>query len=72
MMMAPVPLIRRNHVIKKLRQAGAVSPETAVTFAAAGIINPGGFRRVTEVMLRRGLLGQTGDRFYLRNNMKGK
>lgn len=64
--MAAVPLLRRNYVIRKLRKCGAFSPEAAVTFRQAGIINPNGFQRVTGVMLRRGLLGQAGDRFYLR------
>lgn len=63
--MVSPPLIRRNYVIRKLRKCGALSPETAVTFQQAGIINPNGFRRVTRMMVRRGLLGQVEDRFYL-------
>lgn len=65
-MFAPVPLIRRNHVMDRLRKAGALSPETAVTFREAGVINPNGFRRVTSMMIRTGLLGQAGERYYLR------
>lgn len=65
-MFAPVPLIRRNHIIDRLRKAGALSPETAVTFREAGVINPDGFRRVTGMMIRTGLLGQAGERYYLR------
>lgn len=38
--MALPPLIRRNDGICKLRKCGALSPETAVTFQQAGIINP--------------------------------
>lgn len=64
-MAVPVPLIRRNYIIRKLRRAGAVSPQTAVTFKEAGIINPSWFPMVTEVMLGRGLLGQAGERYYL-------
>lgn len=63
--MVPVPLIRRNYVLNKLRKAGAVSPETAVTFGEAGIINPTGFPGVTRMMIRTGLLGQAGDKYYL-------
>lgn len=63
--MVSPPLIRRNYVIRKLRKCGALSPETAVTFQQAGIFNPNGFRRVTRMMVRRGLLGQVEDRFYL-------
>lgn len=63
--MVSPPLIRRKYVIRKLRKCGALSPETAVTFQQAGIISPNGFRRVTRMMVRRGLLGQVEDRFYL-------
>lgn len=64
-MFAPVPLIRRNHVMDRLRKAGALSRETAVTFREAGVINPDGFRRVTRMMIKTGLLGQAADRYYL-------
>ena len=63
-MAVPVPLIRRNYVLKKLRKAGAVSPETAVTFSEAGIFNPTWFPGVTRMMIRTGLLGQVGDKYY--------
>ncbi len=63
--MALLPLIRRNYVIRKLRKCRALSPETAVTFQQAGIINPNGFQRVTRVMLKRGTLAAVGDRYYL-------
>ena len=63
--MVSQPLIRRNYVIRKLRKCGVLSPETAVTFQQAGIINPNGFRRVTRVMLKRGTLAVVGYRYYL-------
>lgn len=64
-MMAPVPLIRRNYIVDKLRRTGAYSPETAVTFQEAGVINPTWFPGVVRAMLRRGALCQVGDKFYL-------
>lgn len=63
--MVPVPLIRRNYVIRKLRECGALSPAIAVTFRQAGIINPNGFQRVTQIMRKRGTLAAVGDRYYL-------
>lgn len=63
--MVSPPLIRRKYVIRKLRRCGALPPETAVTFQQAGIISPNGFRRVTRMMVRRALLAQVEDRFYL-------
>ena len=60
----PIPLIRRNLIVSKLRESGAVSPETAKTFAEAGVINPNGFSRITEVMLKRGTIKKTADGKY--------
>lgn len=63
--MVPVPLIRRNYVRNKLRKAGALSPETAVTLKQAGVINPTWFPQVTKRMVKSGLLAQAGEKFYL-------
>ena len=64
-MFAPVPLIRQTHIQKKLRRAGALSPATAVTFQEAGVLNPTWFPAVTRAMLRKGILAQIGDKYYL-------
>lgn len=63
--MVSPPLIRRNYVIRKLRECGAVSPQTAVTFQEAGIFNPNGFQGVTWRMVKRGMLAQVGEKFYV-------
>lgn len=60
----PIPLIRRNLIVNKLRKCGAVSAETAKTFAEAGVINPNGFNRITEVMLKKGIIKKTDDGKY--------
>lgn len=65
MFVAPVPLIRRNYIIKKLRKCKAFSSETAVTFEEAGIINPHMFKRVTQVMIKQGILVQCGEKYCL-------
>lgn len=62
----PVPLIRRNMILKRLRSCGAVSEQTAKTFAEAGIINPNGFKRITENLVKRGTIRRTSDsRYYV-------
>lgn len=54
--MVPVPLIRRNYVLRKLRKCGADCPERAVTLREAGVFNPDGFCGVTRRMISRGLI----------------
>ena len=61
----PIPLIRKNHIIKKLLKKNAVSEENAVTFKEAGIINPNGFQMVTLRLIEQGILYQSGDKYYL-------
>ena len=67
MFFPPIPLIRREHIMMRLMLAGADSPETAMTLADAGVINPRGFRRITQALVGRGCLGRTDDdRYYIR------
>lgn len=60
----PVPLIRRNAVVKKLKESGALSAETAKTLAEAGVINPDGFKRITDRMVKTGVIHKTADGKY--------
>ena len=64
---APVPLIRKNYIKKKLTECKAFSPDTAVTFEKAGILNPNMFMGVTNVMIKRGILVKYGEKYYLNN-----
>ena len=62
----PVLLIRRKHIVKKLKDCGAVSSENAKTFSEANIINPNGFSRLTEMLVKRGIILKTEEgRFYV-------
>lgn len=54
--MVPVPLIRRNYILRKLRKCGADCPERAVTLREAGVFNPDGFPLVTRRMICRSLI----------------
>ncbi len=61
----PVLLIRRNLILLKLAEAKAETPETAVTLAEAGVINPNGFKRFSNFLVRRGVIRRTDDgRYY--------
>ena len=60
----PFILIRKKVIIKRLRQSGAMSPETAKTLADAGIINPNILPGVTERMVKKGIINKTADGKY--------
>ena len=62
----PVLLMRRNIIRKRLAEAGATTPEKALTLAEAGVINPYGFRQFTEFLVRKDFIRRTADnRYYL-------
>lgn len=61
---APIPLIRRKHILNCLRKCGATSKETAKTFSDAGVINPNVFKAVTEKLIKKHELGRTDDNKY--------
>lgn len=54
--MVPVPLIRRNYILRKLRRCGADCPQRAVTLREAGVFNPDGFPLVTRRMISQSLI----------------
>lgn len=60
----PIPLIRRNLILKRLKECGAVSYDTAKTLAEANVFNPNGFKPVTNRMVEQGVLGKTSDGKY--------
>ena len=45
---APIPLIRRKHILNCLRKCGATSKETAKTLSDADVINPNAFKAITK------------------------
>lgn len=63
---APIPLIRRKHILNRLRKCGATSKETAKTLSEAGVINPNAFKAITEKLIKRHELGRTdNNKYYL-------
>ena len=63
----PIPLIRKKLIIKKLTECSAFSEEKAKTFAEARIINPNGFHKVNEKLIKQGILVKTKDNKYYLN-----
>ena len=64
----PIPLIRKNLIIKKLSACNAFSEATAKTFSEAGIMNPNGFPRITERLLKQKVISRTKDgKYYLKD-----
>lgn len=62
----PIPLIRKNNIIKKLTESNAFSEKTAKTFTEAGIINPNGFNKINERLIKQKVLVKTKDgKYYL-------
>ncbi len=60
----PIKIIRMRRVVKKLRESGAVSAETAKTLVEAGIKNPNRFSRFTDRMVRKGIIKKTHEGKY--------
>ncbi len=60
----PIPLIRIRVILNKLNACGATSAETACTLREAGVINPDGFKRITEQLVKRNIIRQTADGKY--------
>ena len=60
----PIPLIRRNLIIRRLKECGADSPARAKTLAEAGVLNPNGFSRITERLVKQGTIRRTADGKY--------
>ena len=62
----PIPLIRKRIIIKKLTEFNAFSEETAKTFSEIGIINPNGFNKINEKLIKQKILSKTKDgKYYL-------
>ena len=64
MIAPPILLIRRKHILRRLIASGAVTPDTACTFADAGVINPIAFPAVKKRLIAGGVIGETQDGRY--------
>lgn len=60
----PIPLIRKNVIVKRLRACGATSEKSAKSLAEAGVINPDGFKRITDRLVEMGNIHKTSNGKY--------
>ena len=66
MFVMPVLLLRQKLILKKLKECGAVSVETAKTLEEAGVFNPNAFPRVLEDLVNKKKLIRTeAEKYYL-------
>ena len=63
----PIPLIRKKIIIKKLKEYNAFSEETAKTFSEIGIINPNGFNKINEKLIKQKILSKKKNCKYFLN-----
>ena len=66
-MAIPVPLIRRMRIIKLLTKAKAFSKDTAKALDEIGLINPYFFPKITQKLVRDGIISRTEDGKYYIN-----
>ena len=60
----PIPLIRKKVIVKQLRACGATSESTAKSLEEADVINPNGFKRITDRLVKSGVIYKTHDNKY--------
>ena len=65
----PIPLIRKKLIIRKLSECKAFSEESAKTFVEAGIINPNGFNKITDNLIKKQIIIKTKDNKYYLNKL---
>ena len=66
MLNSPVFMLRKKMILKKFRDCGAISEETAKTLEEVGVFNPNVFPKVTEDLVKQNKLVRIKDnRYYL-------
>lgn len=66
MFIPPIPLIRKNRIIKLLTKHKAFSKESAKYLDEIGLINPYGFSNITKILVKKGIIIKTEDgKYYL-------
>ena len=66
MFAVPVLLLRQKLILKKLRECGAVSEESAKTLEEVGVFNPDAFPKVLEDLVdKRKVVRTKSQKYYL-------
>ncbi len=65
----PIPLIRKKKILTLLEKSNAFSESTAKKLDEIGLINPYGFKRITNRLVEKGIIKKTSDnRYYIEKN----
>lgn len=67
MLNMPAFLLRKKMIIKKIKECGAVSEDSAKTLKEAGVPYPGAFPKLTEDLEKQNLLVKTKNGKYYIN-----
>ena len=66
MFLSPALLMRKKIILKKLKQNGAISEETAKTLEEVGVFNPNAFSKLNDKLVQDKILVRTkNDKYYL-------
>ena len=66
-------VVRRAIIIRKLKQANALTEDTAKTLAEVGVKNPNKMTKIPEIMVKQNVLGITADgRYWLKPKKEKK
>ena len=69
--MVPLVVIKRNRILAKLKKAGAISPQAAMSLEDAGVAKGDrNYPGLVKMMLREGDLLEAGGLFYLGEKQK--
>lgn len=60
----PAFMLRKKMILKKFKECGAISEESAKTLEEAGVFNPNVFPKVTEELVKQNKLIKTKSQKY--------
>ena len=63
----PILLIRKNRIIKKLKECNAFSEHSAVTLQEAGIFHPNTFPKITQKLVKDNIIKVVNENKYYLN-----
>ncbi|MCM1037757.1 MAG: hypothetical protein NC434_00420 [Ruminococcus sp.] len=63
---SPIFILRQKTILKKLKECGAISEESAKTLKEAGVFNPDAFPKITDDLVTKKKLVRTkSQKYYL-------
>ncbi len=66
MLGSPAFLLRQKMILKKLKNCGAISEDSAKTLEEAGVFNPNAFAKITDDLVHKRKIAKTAfHKYYL-------